>query len=110
MNMAFKYDALEHEIGLIRLLTLQPSLDFSADIECTISHDAIDQAKYTALSYTWGSVEDKQFISLNGHRFSVTKNLFLALQDLRGSEHLKIWIDAICINQEDVDERTNQVK
>jgi len=49
--MAFTYDPLELEVGYIRLLTLQPSPDPLADIECTLAHNAVSQAKYTALSY-----------------------------------------------------------
>jgi hypothetical protein len=79
VNMAFTYDPLELEVGYIRLLTLQPAPDPLAGIECTIAHNAISQAKYTALSYTWGSVEEKQFITLNSCSFAVTKNLFVAL-------------------------------
>ena len=110
-NMEFTYDPLELEVGYIRLLTLQPSPDPLADIECTIAHEATSQANYTALSYTWGSVEEKQFITLNRCSFAVTRNLFVALQHLRsGNESLTLWIDAICINQQDVDERTHQVR
>ena len=109
--MEFTYDPLELEVGYIRLLTLQPSPDPLADIECTIAHEATSQANYTALSYTWGSVEEKQFITLNRCSFAVTRNLFVALQHLRsGNESLTLWIDAICINQQDVDERTHQVR
>ncbi|KAH8588321.1 heterokaryon incompatibility protein-domain-containing protein, partial [Bisporella sp. PMI_857] len=109
--MAFRYDPLVPEAGYIRLLTLQPSPDPLANIECTIAHDAVGQAKYAALSYTWGSVEEKQSITLNRYSFAVTKNLFTALQHLRSvNEPITLWIDAICINQEDVDERTHQVK
>ena len=97
-KMAFAYDPLVLEAGSIRLLTLQPSPDPLADIECTIAHDVVGQAKYTALSYTWGSVEEKQSITLNRYTFAVTKNLFIALQHLRSvNEPLTLWIDAICL-------------
>lgn len=109
--MAFIYKPLEFEVGYIRLLTLKPSPDPLANIECTITHDAVGQAKYTALSYTWGDLQEKQSITLNCNVFTVTKNLLVALQHLRSeNESLTLWIDAICINQEDIDERTQQVK
>ena len=109
--MAYQYDPLDHQVGHLRLVTIQPSPNHSAKIECILTHDHLGRAQYCALSYTWGNPDNKQTISLNGRPFEVTKNLFVALQDLRnGNESLTLWIDAICINQEDVDERTYQVR
>ena len=70
---------------------------------------------YIALSYVWGDPGNRRDIRLNGHRFSVTANLYQALIHLRGSfevhrMNLHVWIDAICINQNDLDERAAQVK
>jgi hypothetical protein len=79
VHMSFICDPLELEVGYIPLLTLQPSPDPLADIECTIAYNDICQAEYTALFYTWGSVEEKQFTTLNSRSFAVTKNLFVAL-------------------------------
>ena len=45
----------------------------------------------------------------NGSVFKVSRNLFNALQNLRGSEPFLIWADAICINQADVSEKNIQV-
>lgn len=107
----FKYERLDRQVGSIRVVTVQPSTDREADIECTISHDAVGSAKYIALSYTWGDPDDKQRISLNGKDLEVTKNLHVALRYLRRpTEPIALWIDAICINQSDDDERTHQVK
>ncbi|KAH7371305.1 heterokaryon incompatibility protein-domain-containing protein [Pyrenochaeta sp. MPI-SDFR-AT-0127] len=109
--MAYQYNNLEPQVGSIRLITIQPSLGRTAPVDCTIAHAGLESAQYSALSYTWGSPENKQDISLNGKPFWVTQNLFSALKDLRHTtESLTLWIDAICINQEDIDERTQQVK
>ncbi|KAH7347015.1 heterokaryon incompatibility protein-domain-containing protein, partial [Pyrenochaeta sp. MPI-SDFR-AT-0127] len=70
-----------------------------------------DKFRYRALSYTWGTTNDTLPISLNGHRFEVTRNLKRALQRLRAFDAgTPIWIDAICINQIDMDERMHQVQ
>ncbi|KAH8689780.1 HET-domain-containing protein, partial [Phaeosphaeriaceae sp. PMI808] len=109
--MAYQYNKLEPQVGSIRLITIQPSSGRTAPVYCTIAHAGLESAQYSALSYTWGSPENKQDISLNGKPFQVTQNLFSALKDLRhATEPLTLWIDAICINQEDIDERTQQVK
>jgi hypothetical protein len=50
-------------------------------------------------------------ISLNGQSFAVTPNLFIALKHLRNAEEPRVlWIGAICINQEDIEERGKQVQ
>lgn len=77
---------------------------------------------YDALSYVWGSEEDKQPILIQSddkvddstgenRRLFVTANLHAALSHLR-DQFLErvIWIDAVCINQEDDDEKGRQVQ
>jgi ankyrin repeat protein len=66
---------------------------------------------YAALSYTWGNTSRPCDIIINGSNMTVTKNAYLALQDLRYQEQDRVlWVDAICINQEDKDERGQQVQ
>lgn len=98
----------------IRLLKLQPSIDRSAPIECTMEEADISTApEYEALSYVWGNPSPQRTVILNGQSFPVGENLEAALRQLRpcGAKqtHRTIWIDAICINQRDVQERTRQV-
>jgi hypothetical protein len=75
-----------------------------------------DTPHYEALSYTWGSPKSRKAIFIQGldgeHRkLLVTKNLALALRHLRSTMTPRtLWIDAICINQEDIKERNTQVK
>ncbi|KAH7359696.1 heterokaryon incompatibility protein-domain-containing protein [Pyrenochaeta sp. MPI-SDFR-AT-0127] len=74
---------------------------------------------YVALSYCWGSedVADTRQIILNGGFFQVTKNLDAALRFVRASEGLtpitnlriKVWADAICINQDDDNEKQREI-
>jgi hypothetical protein len=68
---------------------------------------------YLALSYTWGSLADGVDIWLDGQRIRVTRNLTAALQVFRADENARqhlLWIDALCINQNDIAERSCQVK
>lgn len=66
---------------------------------------------YKALSYTWGDGKGKSVISVNGKELTITSSLATALHHVRlNSEPLKIWIDQICINQEDLQEKTDQVR
>jgi hypothetical protein len=55
----------------------------------------------------------KKLITVDGHAFKVTQNLYKALHNLLSRDHVVrlLWIDAICINQrDDVVERNNQVR
>ncbi|XDG07642.1 hypothetical protein ABKA04_007257 [Annulohypoxylon sp. FPYF3050] len=104
------YSSLDPENPHIRLVTLQPGL-WSDEIHCTINIVPFDfQQKYEALSYVWGNRDNKKFIWLGDHKFEVTDNLWLALRRLRNPSTPRVlWIDAICINQEDNKEKSHQV-
>jgi hypothetical protein len=110
----FKYDPLSQSAGTetIRLIKLLPGEAF-APIECTIFHIPLSQAylhPYEALSYCWGDQTSKQAIMSNGMCIEVTFNLFTALYYLRRKDEPRIlWVDAICINQADLQERNHQV-
>ena len=96
----------------IRLLKLLPgSSDTEIICETTVVCLA-DCERYTALSYTWGDPDDRLPITLNGiPDINVTRNLYVALQHLRDADQaLAMWIDALCINQADRDEMSNQVQ
>jgi hypothetical protein len=96
----------------IRLVTIMPGEGFDP-IKCTFDHAVLgtNAPAYEALSYTWGSIHSVGSITLNDTPFHVTKNLNAALRDLRLPHTTRVvWIDAICINQADNDERGEQVQ
>jgi hypothetical protein len=65
---------------------------------------------YVALSYTWGSGPKTVPIYLDNSITQVTENLSVALQHFEQDDlSLRIWIDAICINQNDEVEKSQQV-
>src|SRR6186713_409366 len=70
---------------------------------------ASDHVPYLALSYVWGDQSDPKTILVNGKPFKITQNLENALMDLEPNIRLPIWIDAICINQNDEGEKGQQV-
>lgn len=102
------YSALE-DLDEIRLLTLQPRSS-GATIKCAISHAKISsKPRYEALSYMWGPKVRKP-IEIDGKTCSVRENLYSALAHLRLEDRPRtLWIDAVCINQQDVGERNHQV-
>ena len=96
----------------IRLISLQPGKKADA-IECKLEYEEFQTAKeqkYEALSYTWGSPDNLRTITLDNKTCQVRENLWWALFSLRKeSEARRLWIDALVINQADVEERNKQV-
>jgi hypothetical protein len=116
----FAYEALDASTDQIRVLAILPCLHHSARIRCELHHvdlDDLDEAPfdfYEALSYTWGESEASESIKLNGRTFYIRPNLGDAIRRLRvrgvGPSYRRfLWVDAICINQEDLAERRSQV-
>ena len=104
------YRPLRHDE--IRIISLQPGAQYDPVI-CSLVYDHLDTVKlpFEALSYTWGDSNNPIEIVCNGTTVQVTKSLFGALNALRYTQNNRlIWIDALCINQQDVDERNAQVK
>ena len=105
------YSTLQN--GEIRLLHLEGG-PFDSVIGCRLEVVSLDKKPvYRALSYVWGDASNKPMtIIVNGTRFGVTVNLELALRRLRAHGNgavVTLWADAVCINQDDVDERGKQV-
>jgi hypothetical protein len=66
--------------------------------------------RYTALSYTWGSASEQREILVHDKPFLVQDNLWKFLYRARCSGFTNdLWIDALCIDQSDVNERNHQV-
>jgi hypothetical protein len=66
---------------------------------------------YSALSYSWGRGEATKIITCNRVAVPVNDSLASALLDLRKErEPVRIWCDALCINQADPVEKAQQVR
>ncbi|KAF1922698.1 HET-domain-containing protein [Didymella exigua CBS 183.55] len=108
------YTALDTKKHQIRLLHLAPSPDRRRAITChfrtiSLSHDT-QQSRYEALSYAWGDPIFNRSIKLGGSHFAVTANLRVILRALRLTHQERVlWIDAVCIDQHNIQERSHQV-
>lgn len=106
------YDDSPLHSNEIRLVKVLPG-EWTGPIHCELHRTSLsDTPKYYTLSYVWGSRRARREIFLNGRPFRVTVNLESALRHLRlrHKDGLVIWIDALSINQADLDERTRQVE
>ena len=91
----------------IKLCTFasQPGDDIiSCNLEPASFNDP--ELKYKCLSCVWGSQDNQEMILLDGKQHRVRRNLPSALRMLKNvSFSSSIWIDAICINQADDEEK-----
>ncbi|KAH8800858.1 heterokaryon incompatibility protein-domain-containing protein [Xylogone sp. PMI_703] len=109
----FEYKPLILE-GAFRLIRVLKGCD-DDPIRCQIFESKIpsseDIGNYAALSYTWGSTLKPCNIIINDSKMTVTKNVYLALRDLRYREKDRVlWVDALSINQSDKNEQGQQVQ
>ncbi|TKA67605.1 hypothetical protein B0A55_09782 [Friedmanniomyces simplex] len=109
----FRYGLLQSTKTGIRLAQILPgSGNKGVAIKLIDSYvTGRDKIPYDALSYTWGDGARTKFISCNGRRLAVTPALLEALQRFRDKDGVvTLWIDQICICQERVKERNQQVQ
>ncbi|KAI1123394.1 heterokaryon incompatibility protein-domain-containing protein [Nemania abortiva] len=117
--------ANEHEI---RVLVVEPG-SYSEPIQCSFGYVTLAAGglgalvpEFDALSYCWNNSPGNSYILLDpdfhkaagttwaGRGFAVGKNVETGLRRLRQKDKaMQIWIDAICINQTDLEERAQQV-
>lgn len=113
-------DPSSRQIRLLRVSCSELDDDF-APVVCSLVAVALDDPslKYIALSYVWGLEMSQTPLVINGTNFKATANLFDFLVRYRKISsvvpqwelaNLPLWIDAVCINQQDIPERNNQVQ
>ncbi|KAH8753475.1 heterokaryon incompatibility protein-domain-containing protein [Hyaloscypha finlandica] len=111
LNAPYQYQPIEPK-GEIRILIVSPP----ASSDPTTIHGELFTAKlsdkppYEALSYCWGADVFPETLHLPGGVLAITDNLAAALRQLRHPEQRRhLWVDAVCINQRDNQEKNHQV-
>ncbi len=101
----------------MRLVEIEPAANDSDPVVCTLRTVTFaSKPKFEALSYRWGTEDANNAITLNGFPFNVRKNFWDALLFFRrraaapGMVRQSLWIDALCINQRDMEQRNRQVR
>ncbi|KXH50096.1 hypothetical protein CSAL01_08960 [Colletotrichum salicis] len=106
------YVPLDTLVDEIRMLIVTPSEDRDAQVMTHLAHcPMVCEVVYHALAYTWGDPGDTVEIVVNGQKMQARRNLEQALRTIRSEKlSISIWIDAVCIDQLNVAERTRQVQ
>ena len=106
-------DTCRDEIRLLEITSVEP-------VVCKLSIvSLLDEPEFSALSYTWGDASVTEPIIVEGQSIAVTTSLTHALKAVYfqwtegccsedNSGH-RIWVDAVCINQPDIQEKNSQI-
>ncbi|EME81178.1 uncharacterized protein MYCFIDRAFT_140675, partial [Pseudocercospora fijiensis CIRAD86] len=107
----FTHTPLPHAAKYIRLLRARSRHDADVLVFELAEHPIDDLPPYTAISYAWGPDSERHKIVINEKYFDVRSNAREALQQTcRDDLEWYIWMDSICINQEDLEEKSAQVE
>lgn len=111
---AYEFEPLK-DSTTTRLLLLFPG-EMGSDLRGAIIHISLEtplehMRQYSALSYVWGSDDKTHKLWTPAGSIPITSSLFSALVRLRDSESpITLWVDAICIDQEDDEEKSKQIQ
>lgn len=109
--VSYRYDNIVDSDHVIRVLTLSPGRD-ADPLHGQLETCRLDKAlAYDALSYCWGTGEMDAIIDCSQGSILITETLERALKVLRLEDKTRrLWIDQICINQDNKKERSSQVR
>ncbi|KAK5651074.1 hypothetical protein OQA88_13711 [Cercophora sp. LCS_1] len=99
----------------VRILLLYPNGDIDAPIHCSLLQMSLDRLAvngpaYDAVSYVWGPDIRDHKVFCDGREILVTKNCHAALRYFRlSAQSRRLWIDAVCIDQSSMVEKSHQV-
>jgi hypothetical protein len=106
-DQAYQYTALQDfQFRLVKIFPERKTM-----IKCEIIHASLENPpRYVAVSYSWGDAGSTRKLELEGSLIPISVSLYGALEALRQKDdHILVWADALCIDQHNRDERTQQV-
>ncbi len=110
----FLYHPLDASTDEIRLVRIIPG-DDESDLHCELIHVSLTDSSYEALSYPWKDwpipednaniFRESEVLFINNQKLEIGHNLAKYLRTARTLEERRgwVWIDAICINQQDIE-------
>jgi Heterokaryon incompatibility protein (HET) len=105
----YQYTNLQNERN-IRLLAVYQDED--GNLIGELISKPLDTAKgFTAISYTWGEEKETHELSINGHKHLISRNAHEILHYFATSvDNSLLWIDTICVDQNDDKDKSQQVR
>ncbi|WPB06863.1 uncharacterized protein RHO25_011523 [Cercospora beticola] len=112
-DIKYNYKSLCSDCQEFRLLDVQPAEFWDALVVCTLRHASLKGArmpKYESISYVWGDAKELETLVIDGETYKYSASCVAALRRTRFSSVIRtVWIDAVCINQKNLEERAQQV-
>jgi hypothetical protein len=109
-----EYHPLDSQRKEFRLVDVHPAEERISIVQCTLRHKSLGSEPppiFETVSYVWGDPTSRDVMEVNGVAVDVPASSVAALQRLRLKTVLRtLWIDALCINQRDIYERSEQVR
>lgn len=100
----------QQKIRLLQIDRCVPLMGLKAEL-VEVDDNLLGTTNYNAISYVWGIGERDRVIVLNGRPFLVTTNVYNIIY--RSSSYFGkrvVWIDTICIDQNDIEEKKSQIQ
>lgn len=91
-------------------MNIAQTTDDTEPIACSLKPIPLyETLPHVALSYCWGDALNKVCVSVNQQEIAVSSNLHTALLRMRSGNINYIRVDAVCINQDEMEERSIQI-
>ena len=106
----YAYSPLQTSSSQIRLLHIQPGQQ-DDPLHCTLQHVSLaDRHDYETISYVWGDASLLSSLTIQEQAILVPVSSADVCRRVRSERDVRvIWIDAICIDQTNIEERSQQV-
>jgi Heterokaryon incompatibility protein (HET) len=113
-HLEYQYLPLETQ-DTVRVLVLHPALNFEDPLQCNVIHSKREYTgykneSYEVVSYAWESQQPSRILECQGRVIFITPTVESFLRHIRkGHWSIRLWIDAVCLNQKDSVEKGQQI-
>lgn len=114
MASVYDYRVLQPTVQEIRVLCIDRNLDVGdrAPMRCKVKHISLRDVPiedFLAVSYCWGGSKKRAPLVIDGRVIMIPQTAAIAIRNLSKVSSIPLWIDAVCIDQNDLREKGQQV-